>query len=81
MPERTVKIALVGAGMFGGDVHLRAYADVQRSGLAPYVGRLGHANTSSVQPRLDGDFRWYLSQSCVAIQRHRRNGTQRYTTH
>ena len=41
MPERVVKIALVGAGMFGGDVHLRAYADLQRSGLAPYLGRLG----------------------------------------
>lgn len=36
-----VKIALVGAGMFGGDVHLRAYADLQRGGLAPHLGRLG----------------------------------------
>ena len=41
MAERTIKIALVGAGMFGGDVHLRAFADLQRSGLAPYLGRLG----------------------------------------
>ena len=41
MAERTMKIALVGAGMFGGDVHLRAFADLQRSGLAPYLGRLG----------------------------------------
>src|SRR5712691_12043347 len=41
MPDRTLKIALVGAGMFGGDVHLRAFADLQRSGLAPYLGRLG----------------------------------------
>src|SRR5688572_25728248 len=41
MPDRTIKIALVGAGMFGGDVHLRAFADLQRSGLAPYLGRLG----------------------------------------
>jgi predicted dehydrogenase len=38
---RTMKIALVGAGMFGGDVHLRAYADLQRSGLAGFLGRLG----------------------------------------
>ena len=30
-----------GAGMFGGDVHLRAFADLQRSGLAPFLGRLG----------------------------------------
>src|SRR5580658_5226532 len=36
-----VKIALIGAGMFGGDVHLRAYADLQRAGLAPHLGRLG----------------------------------------
>ncbi len=36
-----VKIALIGAGMFGGDVHLRAYADLQRAGLAPMLGRLG----------------------------------------
>jgi len=41
MAERTIKIALVGAGMFGGDVHLRAYADVQRSGLSAFLGRLG----------------------------------------
>ena len=38
---RTVKIALVGAGMFGGDVHLRTYADLQRSGISPWLGRLG----------------------------------------
>src|SRR5258707_15884793 len=41
MADRTLKIALVGAGMFGGDVHLRAFADLQRSGLAPFLGRLG----------------------------------------
>src|SRR6266571_5293600 len=41
MADRVMKIALVGAGMFGGDVHLRAFADLQRSGLAPYLGRLG----------------------------------------
>jgi predicted dehydrogenase len=39
--ERTLKIALVGAGMFGGDVHLRAYADLQRAGISPQLGRLG----------------------------------------
>jgi predicted dehydrogenase len=39
--EGKIKIALIGAGMFGGDVHLRAYADAQRSGLAPQLGRLG----------------------------------------
>jgi predicted dehydrogenase len=39
--ERTIKIALVGAGMFGGDVHLRAYADLQRYGIAGQLARLG----------------------------------------
>lgn len=38
---RQMKIALVGAGMFGGDVHLRAYADVQRNGLAGLLARVG----------------------------------------
>jgi predicted dehydrogenase len=39
--ERTIKIALVGAGMFGGDVHLRTYADLQRFGIAGMLGRVG----------------------------------------
>jgi predicted dehydrogenase len=39
--EGKIKLALIGAGMFGGDVHLRAYADLQRSGLAPQLGRIG----------------------------------------
>jgi predicted dehydrogenase len=37
----TIKIALVGTGMFGGDVHLRAYADLQRVGISPQLGRVG----------------------------------------
>src|SRR5579883_987059 len=41
MGKKRFRIGLVGAGMFGGDVHLRAYADVQRSGIGPYLGRLG----------------------------------------
>jgi predicted dehydrogenase len=36
-----VQIALIGAGMFGGEVHTRAYADLQRHGIAPYLGRIG----------------------------------------
>lgn len=39
--ERTIKLALVGAGMFGGDVHARAYADLQRAGISPQLGRIG----------------------------------------
>ena len=38
---QTVKIALVGAGMFGGDVHARAYADLQRFGIAGQLARVG----------------------------------------
>lgn len=41
MPDRRIRMGLVGVGMFGGDVHLRAYADLQRSGIAPFIGRLG----------------------------------------
>ncbi len=37
----TIRIGLVGAGMFGGDVHLRAFADLQRAGISPQLGRLG----------------------------------------
>jgi predicted dehydrogenase len=39
--ERRIKIALIGTGMFGGDVHLRTYANLQFSGLAPQLGRIG----------------------------------------
>jgi predicted dehydrogenase len=41
MAERTIKVALIGAGMFGGDVHLRAFADLQRAGLSGFLARLG----------------------------------------
>jgi predicted dehydrogenase len=40
MPQ-TIKIALVGAGMFGGDVHARAYADLQRFGISGQLARVG----------------------------------------
>ena len=39
--DGTVKIALIGAGMFGGDVHARAYADLQRFGIGGTLGRVG----------------------------------------
>jgi predicted dehydrogenase len=38
---QTFKIALVGAGMFGGDVHARAYADLQRFGISGQLARVG----------------------------------------
>lgn len=37
----TVKIALIGAGMFGGDIHLRAYADLLRFGISGHLSRTG----------------------------------------
>src|SRR5438034_860323 len=39
--DKKIKIALIGAGMFGGDVHARAYADLQRAGISPQLGRVG----------------------------------------
>lgn len=42
--ERQLKIALIGAGMFGGDVHLRTYCQLQQNGLLPWLGRLGLDN-------------------------------------
>ena len=38
---RKLKVALVGAGMFGGDVHMRTYLQAHRNGLLPWLGRLG----------------------------------------
>ncbi len=53
-----LKIGLIGAGMFGGDVHLRAYADFQRAGLSPHLGRIGLGNwardMSPIQLKLVG---------------------------
>lgn len=39
--EGKMKVALIGAGMFGGDVHARAYADLQMSGIAGLLARVG----------------------------------------
>jgi predicted dehydrogenase len=39
--EPAIQIALIGTGMFGGDVHARAYADLQRAGISAQLGRVG----------------------------------------
>lgn len=39
--EGKMKVALIGAGMFGGDVHARAYADLQKSGISGLLARVG----------------------------------------
>ncbi|MCC6143227.1 MAG: Gfo/Idh/MocA family oxidoreductase, partial [Candidatus Hydrogenedentes bacterium] len=44
MAKRSLKIGLVGAGMFGGEVHLRTYAELQQNGLLPWLGRVGFDN-------------------------------------
>lgn len=38
---RTLNIGLVGAGMFGGEVHLRTYSQIEQYGIAPWLGRVG----------------------------------------
>ena len=38
---RTLKVGLVGAGMFGGDVHMRTFCQLEQNGLLPWLGRLG----------------------------------------
>jgi predicted dehydrogenase len=39
--DKTIKLALIGTGMFGGDIHLRTYAALQRAGISPLLGRVG----------------------------------------
>lgn len=41
MSQRVLKLAVVGGGMFGRDVVLRSLADVERYGIAPYLGTAG----------------------------------------
>ncbi len=48
-----IKIALVGVGMFGGDVHLRAYADLVRNGLAGLLGRVGMDHFSRAVAKIE----------------------------
>jgi predicted dehydrogenase len=54
--EKTLRMALVGGGMFGGDVVLRSIEDLERCGLGPYLGRIGLDHRAravgSLEPRL-----------------------------
>jgi predicted dehydrogenase len=56
---KNLSIALVGAGMFGGDVHLRTYCQLERNGLLPWLGRLGMDDKA----RALGD----IDIACVAL--------------
>lgn len=42
--DREIKIGLVGAGMFGSEVHLPTYRQLHLNGLLPWLGRLGLDN-------------------------------------
>ena len=41
MSTRTLRLALVGGGMFGKDVVLRCLSDIQRCGITPYLATAG----------------------------------------
>ena len=51
--NRAVKMALVGGGMFGGDVVLRSIEDLERCGIAPYLGRIGLDHRSRILAPLE----------------------------
>lgn len=74
----TITIALVGGGMFGGEVHLRTYAQIQQYGIAPWLGRLG---LDALAPALkDVAFRFVAlatntERSCTVLRdQYRRQG-------
>jgi predicted dehydrogenase len=54
--ERKLTIGLVGAGMFGGDVHMRTYCQLQQNGLIPWLGRLGLDNMARALGDIDVQF-------------------------
>lgn len=70
--KRELTIALVGAGMFGGDVHLRAYAQLHRAGLIPWLGRLGL--DAMARPLDDVEVRF------VALATHSRDTAEQHAT-
>ena len=39
--KKILNAALIGGGMFGSDVVLRSIEDIERCGIAPYLGRIG----------------------------------------
>jgi predicted dehydrogenase len=73
MPKK-IKVGLVGAGMFGGDVHLRTYADVQKSGLAPWLGRIGMDGYA----RTFGSVEYELAGICTHTAKSAERATSEY---
>jgi len=69
--SRVLKIALAGAGMFGGDVHLRTYAQLQQNGLLPWLGRLGLDNNARALGDIQIEFTALATNTQASAQRNR----------
>lgn len=69
----TIKIALIGAGMFGGDVHARAYADLQRVGISPQLGRVGLDKWAREMAQIKFDLVAVAARSEKSAKRAQRN--------
>lgn len=75
MAKKKIKIGLVGAGMFGADVHLRTYADLQRAGIAPWLGRIGMDDYA----RTTGDIEFELVGICTRSEASAQRACQEWT--
>jgi len=53
---KKLKLGLVGAGMFGGDVHLRTYLQLEQNGLLPWLGRIGLDNMARALGDIEIEF-------------------------
>jgi len=69
MAKKLIKIGLVGAGMFGGDVHLRTYADLQRNGIAPWLGRIGMDDWARASAEIECELVGVCTRSEASAQR------------
>lgn len=78
--DNSIKIALVGTGMFGGDVHARAYADLQRAGLSPQLGRVGLDGWARDLAPIRFELAAVAARTETSARRARRN-FQRWTGH
>ena len=73
-----IKIALVGAGMFGGDVHLRAYADLQRFGIAGQLARVGLDQHTRELAAVEFDLVAVATRSAASARGRRRQRPQAF---
>jgi len=71
--SKSLKLGLIGAGMFGGDVHLRTYLQLEQNGLIPWLGRLGLDNMARKLGDIEIDF--------VALATHTEASGKRTQTH